>query len=147
MKQLQLHTIYALGKEGCSVELTDAQYREVKALATNPLRKITAIKTLRDLLCGLGLKEAKDMIENTDNWQPREEATTPITLSIGLKQFSSKGAAQRWIDRQIARKPSLKANEFVINQVDYGCHEVEMTIFGLQLPKSGHLEIGLLGLL
>jgi hypothetical protein len=142
----QLHTIYALGKEGCSVELTDAQYREVKALATNPLRKITAIKTLRDLLCGLGLKEAKDMIENTDNWKPREEATTPITLSIGLKQFSSKGAAQRWIDRKLEQKPCAVASKFVINQLDEDCFEVEVILEGLHLPKSGNLEIQILGL-
>ena len=142
----QLHTIYALGKEGCSVELTDAQYREVKALATTPLRKITAIKTLRDLLCGLGLKEAKNMIENTDNWKPREEATTPITLSIGLKQFSSKGAAQRWIDRQLKQHPAKQASKFAINQMDAGCFEVEVTLEGLHLPSSRHLEIQILGL-
>ena len=72
--------------------------------------------------------------------------TKAITLSIGLKQFASKGAAQRWIDRKLEQKPCAVASKFVIIQLDEDCFEVEVILEGLHLPTSRHIEINLLGL-
>ena len=69
-----------------------------------------------------------------------------IKLSIGLKQFGSRHSAQQWIDRKIAKNPSLSAHKFSINQLGCDCHEVEMLVYGLQVGETRPLEIQLYSL-
>jgi len=50
------------------VTLDKEQYQTIKALIDND-ETILAIKFLRNTLIGIGLKEAKDAVENPENWQ------------------------------------------------------------------------------
>ena len=56
----------ALGNTICMLSLE--QYVKIQALVRDTEHKLLAIKELRAAVSGLGLKEAKDAVENLLNW-------------------------------------------------------------------------------